>query len=142
MLGFAAYASLLDKMQVIEAGLVYFALVFGLGFLLGSIRVPFIVPRIGQRYAELIEMPFMLLGIVLAAQFIFSYFTMPNTMLTYICVGLIALILVIMAELLLVIVLQRSTIKQYLKNRDPISGTAYIALLIIFAVMPLIIMQT
>lgn len=138
----ATYASVLDKMQVIQAGLVYFTLVFGLGFLLGSIRVPFIVPRIGQRNAELIEMPFMLVGIVLAAQFIISYFTIPNTTLTYIFVGLIALSLVIMAELLLVVVLQKSTINNYFKNRDPISGIAYFVLLIIFAVMPLIIMQT
>jgi hypothetical protein len=142
MLGFAAYASLLDKMQVLEAGLVYFALVFGLGFLLGTIRVPFIVPRLGQRKAELIEMPFMLVGIVLAARFVVTYYALPNTILAYICVGLVALSLVILAEILLVVVLQGGTISQYLKNRDPISGNVYIVLLIVFASMPLLMKQS
>ena len=31
------------------------ALVFAAGFLLGSIRVPFLVPRLGERDAELLE---------------------------------------------------------------------------------------
>ena len=44
--------------KTLRAALVYFALVFGVGFLLGLIRVPFVVPRIGERYAELAEMPF------------------------------------------------------------------------------------
>lgn len=129
-------------MLVFEAGLIYFVLVFGLGFVLGTIRVPFIVPRIGQRRAELLEMPFMLVGIVLAARFIVSCFALPHTALAHICVGLIALSLVIMAEILLIVVLQGGTIRQYFKGRDPISGSAYMLLLLAFAGMPLIMMQT
>ncbi|MBC7756021.1 MAG: hypothetical protein H7Z20_05105 [Bdellovibrio sp.] len=64
MLAFTTYANLLNHTQVIVAELVYFALVFGLGFLSGSTRVPFIVPLLGKRKAELLEMPFMLVGII------------------------------------------------------------------------------
>jgi hypothetical protein len=138
----ATYASVLNKMQVLEAGLVYFLLVFGLGFVLGSIRVPFIVPRLGKRRAELLEMPFMLIGIVFSAQFIISYFDLPLTLMAYLCVGLVALSLLIMAEILLVVAMQKGTIRQYFKRRDPISGSVYILLLIVFAAMPLIIMQS
>ena len=77
MLGFATYASYLDKTQIIEAGFIYFLLVFGLGFVLGAIRVPFLVPRLGKRKAELLEMPFMLLGIVLASQFVVTKYAFP-----------------------------------------------------------------
>ena len=48
-----------------KAGTAYFALVFGAGFVMGAIRVPLLVPRLGERVAELIEMPFMC--IVIAA---------------------------------------------------------------------------
>ena len=128
-------------MQVIEAAITYFALVFGLGFLLGSIRVPFIVPRFGTRKSELLEMPFMLVGILLAARFIVKQFALPDTILDYLSVGVLALSLVLIAELLLVVVLQGGTIRQYIDSRDPVSGSAYLILLLIFAIMPLITMQ-
>ncbi len=128
-------------MQVIEAALVYFALVFGLGFLLGSIRVTFIVPQLGTRNAELLEMPFMLVGIFLAARFIVKQFVLPKTILAYLSVGMLALSLTLLAEILLVVVLQRGTIRQYFKSRDTVSGSAYILLLILFALMPLMILK-
>jgi hypothetical protein len=51
--------------QSIKAGLAYFALVFGAGFVLGVLRVSFLVPRFGERIAELGEMPLMLAVIVI-----------------------------------------------------------------------------
>jgi len=39
-----------------RAALAYFVLVFGAGFILGSISVPFLVQRLGESVAELIEM--------------------------------------------------------------------------------------
>lgn len=124
-------------MQIFEAALVYFALVFGLGFLLGAIRVSLIVPRLGVRRAELLEMPFMLLGIVLAARFVVKQFILPNTILAHLSVGIMALSLLLLAELLLVVMLQGGTVRQYLARRDPVSGSVYLILLLIFALMPL-----
>ena len=124
-------------MQIFEAALVYFALVFGLGFLLGSIRVPLLVPRMGARRAELLEMPFMLMGIVFTARFVVKQFVLLNTILANLSVGLLALSLVLLAEILLVVVLQGGTVRQYLARRDPVSGSVYLILLLIFALMPL-----
>ena len=39
--------------QTLRAGFTYFAIVMGTGFMLGVIRVPFLVPRMGERWAEL-----------------------------------------------------------------------------------------
>ena len=50
--------------RTIRGGLAYFALVFGAGFVIGVLRVAFLVPRFGERLAELAEMPLMLLFIV------------------------------------------------------------------------------
>jgi hypothetical protein len=47
-------------MQILKAGVLYFALVFGTGFVLGPIRILWVVPRFGARIAELMEAPIMI----------------------------------------------------------------------------------
>jgi len=41
--------------QILKTGILYFAFVFGVGFVLGSIRVLWAVPHFGVRMAELME---------------------------------------------------------------------------------------
>ena len=57
-------------MQILKAAVLYFALVFGAGFVLGTIRTLWVVPRAGIRAAELIESPIMLLVTVFAATWV------------------------------------------------------------------------
>jgi len=64
-------------LRTIKAGMAYFFLAFGAGFVMGTIRIPFLVPRLGERVAELIEIPFMFIVIVLAARFITKRFALP-----------------------------------------------------------------
>lgn len=128
-------------MQIIKAGFAYFGLVFGLGFLLGAVRVSLIVPRLGTRKAELLEAPLMLIGILLATQFVLQQFVLPNTNSAFLIVGIIALGLMLFAEFLLIVWLQKQTITQYIKSRDLVSGSVYVLLLLIFALMPLIMMR-
>jgi hypothetical protein len=63
--------------RTIKAGITYFARVFGAGFVLGSIRVTFLVPRLGARVAVLIEMPLMFVVILVGARFITRLFALP-----------------------------------------------------------------
>jgi hypothetical protein len=123
-------------MRTIRAGVLYFVMVLGTGFVLGIIRVPFLVPRLGERYAELSEMPIMLVVIVLAARYIVKRFDVPPHFSVRLQVGLLALILSVAAELLLALMLQSGSVAQYIASRDPVSGAAYILLLIVFALMP------
>ena len=53
-------------MRVTLAMLFYFGLVFGVGFLLGPIRVLWLEPRFGPIVATACEAPFMLLAILVA----------------------------------------------------------------------------
>ena len=125
--------------RTLKAGMAYFFLAFGAGFIMGAIRVHFLVPRLGERIAELIEMPFMLVVIVLAARFITQRYALPATAPARLGAGLLALALLIAAELLLAVVVQDRSLGDYVSSRDPVSGSVYLAMLILFAAMPLLI---
>ena len=107
---------------------------FGTGFLLGIIRVPFLVPRLGVRTAELIEMPFMFVAILFAARYVVRRFALKSS--ERLATGLLALALVLAAELTLATVLQNQSLATYIASRDPISGSVYLLMLGVFALMP------
>jgi hypothetical protein len=126
-------------MRIINAGFFYFALVFGAGFILGAVRVLLLVPRLGERVAELLEMPVMFSVILLSTRFIIKRLTLPAAATVRLGTGLLALGLLFAAELLLAAVLQGQSMAEYVARRDPVSGGVYLAMLVLFALMPLII---
>ena len=118
------------------AAAVYFGIVFAAGFVLGSMRVPFLVPRVGERFAELMEMPLMLAAIFLAAGFVVRRYGDAITGRRWLGVGVLALIFLAGAELLLAVVVAGRSVAEYIASRDPVSGTVYLLMLVLFAVMP------
>lgn len=125
-------------MHVLKAGAIYFAIVFGTGFILGSIRVVLLVPRVGERIAELIETPVMLVVIVLAARWAARRVT-ARTPRKLLAIGSVALSLLLACEATVVLWLRGLTIREYLATRDPVAGVVYAAMLVVFAIMPLLI---
>ena len=125
--------------RIIKAGLAYFALVFGAGFMLGALRVPFLVPRVGERIAELIEMPFMFVVVVLSARFIVRRFALPANTSTRLSVGFLALGLLLTAEMWLAIAIQKQSLGEAIASRDPVSGSVFLLMLALFALMPFIV---
>jgi hypothetical protein len=124
-------------MNILKAAATYFGIVFGAGFLFGAVRVPLLVPRLGVRTAELLEMPLMLIVIVLAASFVVRRFALPADAWTRAATGLLTLLMVVAAEGALAVALQGLTLSAYLASRDPVSGSVYVALLVVMACMPL-----
>ena len=122
--------------HIVRASFLYFALVLGAGFLLGSVRVPFIVPRLGERWAELAEMPIMAVIIFVAAGYILRRYPEVQTRGRALVVGFMALALSISAELALAVVLQSQSLAEFLASRDKVSGSVYLVMLIAFALMP------
>lgn len=114
----------------------YFVLVFGAGFILGPIRILLVIPRVGVRAAELMEAPIMLVVIIAASRWMVRRFPEPSDWSSRLAMGFLALVLMLGAEFSLAIVLQGISVREYLANRDPVSGTVYYALLIVFAVLP------
>jgi hypothetical protein len=126
-------------MRALKAGLLYFALVFAAGFVLGPIRILWLVPRVGQRAAELIEMPFMLVVIVLAARWTVRRLTVPPRAAARLTMGCIAAVLLLLVEFTVVLWLQGASLADYLAKRDPIAAAAYYLSVGFFALAPLLI---
>jgi hypothetical protein len=124
---------------MLKAGVAYFLVVFGAGFVLGPIRILWVVPQHDMRTAELLEVPIMLIIIVLAARWVVRRFSLPLAVSARLGMGFVALALLLIAEVTLVLWLRGMSIREYLVTRDPISGTAYLIALGIFAVMPLFV---
>lgn len=121
---------------IVRAGVLYVGLVFGAGFLLGVVRVTFLVPRFGERIAELAEMPLMFVVIHFAAKFITQRFISRIRGGGWIVVGGVGLFLLLLFELGLAGVLQDRPLSEYIKSWNPVSGTVYLVMLALFAVWP------
>ena len=126
-------------MQILRAGVLYFALVFGAGFVLGTIRILWLVPRFGTRMAELMEMPIMFVVTIVAAWWIVRRLAVPSTPFSRLGMGCVALGFLLVAEFTLVLWLRDLSISEYLAGRDPVSGTVYYVMLGVFAIMPLLV---
>ncbi len=120
-----------------KAALTYFLMVFGTGFLLGPIRIFWLVPKVGIRTAELMELPIMMGMIVFSASFINRRF--PGSKREKLLSGLLALGCMVGAELGVAVLLQGRSVWDAFFNRDPVSGTAYYLSLLLFGFMPWIL---
>ena len=122
-------------LRTIKLSLLYFGIVFGVGFVLGTIRVVFLVPLMGERWAELLEMPFMLVAIIYTAKYlVHRYPLLP--MRVWLSVGLLALFILLSVEFTIVLGLRGISLADYFNSRDIISGSAYIISLVIYMLMP------
>jgi hypothetical protein len=125
--------------RVVRAGLLYFALTFGAGFLLGPIRILLIEPRVGVRAAELLEIPVMIGVTLLAARWVTARLAVPPATGPRLGMGLLAAGLLLVAEFTLVLSLRGLTLEDYFASRDPISGSAYFASVLLLALLPLLV---
>ena len=123
-------------MKVLTSSAVYFAIVFGAGFVLGTVRVMWLVPTVGVRVAELTELPLMLAVVFFAARSVNRRFLAERDQPSRLIVGVTALVLLLMAELILGVMFLDLTPKAAFLGRDPVSGTGYYLSLCVFALMP------
>ena len=103
------------------------------------VRIFWLGPRVGTRIAELIETPIMLVVTILAASWIVRRFALPFKVASRLGMGGIAFALLVTAEFTMVLWLRGLRISEYLAGRDPVSGTVYYVMLIVFAIMPLLV---
>ncbi len=127
-------------MKTVKAGLTYFAIIFGVGFVLGAIRVLLVVPWVGVRTAELIEEPIMFIVVVFAARWLLRRFSLgPIT--EQLGAGMIGLGLLLAAEYALLRA-RGLTLREGIAQRDAVAGTVYLVMLLVFAMMPVVLGRT
>ena len=125
----------LHLVRVLRLGAGYFTHVFLAGFLLGVIRTAWVEPHTGAVTAELLEAPLMLVVIYLAARTRVQR-TRTITAWQWLAAGGTALVLLVGIELAVAAWLRGLSPAQYIAGRDALAGGVYVALLIVFAVMP------
>ena len=123
--------------DVLLLSLIYFGLVFGAGFIFGVIRTMYIAPALGEQIAQLIEAPFMLVTIILAALLVVRRYAAARSDLAV--VGALAAILVLVADLLVGIGLRHMSVYEVLLGRDIVTGSVYYSLIAAFGAMPYVL---
>jgi hypothetical protein len=110
--------------STLKAAMLYFGLVFGAGFVFGIMRTLWLVPIVGERNAELLETPFMLIVVWLAARCIVGRMK-ALTGGHRLAIGGLALLLLLLAELGVIMFLREQSLGEYVATQDSVSGAAY-----------------
>jgi hypothetical protein len=121
--------------RFIRPALVYVGLVFAVGFVLGALRVVFVVPAIGVRWAELIEQPLMIAASWLAARRVIRRHAIREPAVA-LGTGLLAAVLLLVLEVGLGAALGGRGPAEVLLDKDPVSGPAYYASVCTFGLLP------
>lgn len=117
-------------------GALYFAIVFGVGFALGPVRVLWLEPRVGVRLAQLIEAPFLCLAIVMAGRWVGQRLRQGYGPLPRLGAGMLAAGLVLAADVGVGVALRGMSVVEVFSQRDPVAGPVYYALVALTAVAP------
>lgn len=121
----------------LRAGSVYFAVMFALGFVLGTIRVVLLAPGLGAMTATLIELPVMLAASWFVCRWAVARWRVPWRPGARLAMGALAFALLIAAEVVLgTLGFGRSVGEQIAAMLSP-EGLAGLAGQLLFALFPL-----
>jgi hypothetical protein len=123
-------------MRIALAILLYFGAVFGVGFLLGPIRVMWLEPRFGPIIAAACEAPFLLIAMLVAARWVPRFLNIRRDAKTLVLVGIGALALLQIADFAVGFWLRGITPTEQFAQLLTGQGNIYAALLALFATMP------
>jgi hypothetical protein len=128
-------------MNIFKAGSAYFAIIFSLGFILGTIRVLAVIPRIGEFAATLLELPLILTASWFVSGWLIRKIEIAPDSASRLLMGAVAFGLAMIAEPLLGLSFGRSLAEQWSALLRP-AGLAGIAGQALFGLMPWVRLQT
>lgn len=127
-----------EPATIVKAAATYVALVFATGFLLGTLRVLLLAPMIGATQAVVIELPLMLAVSWIACGGVLRRFPVAPTPPARIGMGLIAFLLLMMAEVAVSMVGFGRSFADHLANYRETGARLGLAAQIAFALIPLL----
>ena len=126
------------RIRIGTAAILYFVTVFAVGFALGPIRIFVLEPNLGATIATLCEAPFLIVAMIITSRWIPNVMQMPKDVAALVVMGLGALVLQQIADIAVGIGLRGISATEYLAHFSTVPGLIYLALLVVFAMMPLL----
>lgn len=124
--------------NVFVAGLLYWLLIFCLGFIMGTLRVSTLEPALGRLQAVLVELPVMLLASWLAAHWLLRRHAIHRPR-EALAMGMAALLLLFVSEVILAYFLDGTSPAQWFTSMARPSGILGLTGQIAFGFMPWLI---
>jgi hypothetical protein len=126
-------------MRALKAGLIYFLLVFAVGWILGPIRELWAVPHFGRMAAMLSESFILLIAMMVAALWVIRRFEVPHTLSDTLSIGLIAIGLLFPAEIAGVVWVRGLSLREYLASFVTGPGVISLLMFLVFGAMPTLV---
>jgi hypothetical protein len=121
----------------LKAGIIYFVIVFLIGFTLGTIRVLLVIPQLGETAAVLIEAPIMLAVSWVAALWSIKLFEVPASRSLRALMGITAFTLLALAELGVSVFAFGRSLADHVAGYRTVAGGVGLAAQVAFAFLPL-----
>ena len=125
-------------MKILGAALLYFAIVFGTGFLVGPLRVLYAEPRVGTTAAVLLEVPILLVAMIVGATIAVRWLDAKPSTRALVTVGTVSLVFQHVADVAVGVLLRGMSVEDHLAQFATTPRMIYGALLVAFALMPLL----
>jgi hypothetical protein len=126
-------------LRAVKAGVVYFLLMFAVGWILGPIRELWAVPHFGRVEATVVEAIIMLIAMVVAARWAIRRFEVPHTFASTLSMGLISIGLLFPAEIAGIVWVRRLSVQEYAARLVTIPGIISLGLFLFFTAIPIVV---
>lgn len=125
-------------LKAVKAGVIYFLVVFSIGFVMGPVREYFLGPLLGTVLAVLVESPVLIGGMILGGYWIVKKLDLPSG-LPRGMMGFTGLLLVLGADWSVGFLFRGMTTEEILIHYSRPEGLIYVGLLLIFLSVPVVV---
>jgi len=122
--------------RALKAGVIYFLLMFAVGWVLGPIRELWAVLRFGRVIALLFEAVFMLIAMIVSSRWVMLRFSVPHTLGSTIPMGLVAPTILMPAEIAGVLWVRGLSLQEYLASFVTAPSGTSAVMFLLFTAMP------
>ncbi|MBP6013433.1 MAG: hypothetical protein KBA31_14505 [Alphaproteobacteria bacterium] len=123
--------------RAMRAGGAYFLVVFAIGFVLGTIRTLFVIPRFGETNAILVELPVMLAASWIACIWLVRRFAVSTALRDRLAMGVVAFALLMLGELSVSMYGFGRTAADHVASYRTLGAQLGLAAQVLFALMPI-----